>query len=441
MPDKKKLSTEKAVPKSRLSRFSHVARMAGGVAGGMLAEGARQLGNGKLPKVSEMVLTPANARRVAKQLAAMRGAAMKIGQLLSMETDSILPEQLTTILAQLRDNALSMPRAQLVQAMRSSYGEDWQSKFESFDYTPLAAASIGQVHRATTLDKEHIVLKIQYPGVVDSIDSDVDNIAWLLKISNLLPAHMEIDGLLKDAKLQLHDEANYYLEGQHLASFYATLIEDERYVVPWYYDELSTDTILAMEYVEGEAIEKLHGLGADDRDQLMRNLFELMLKELFELRLMQTDPNFANYSYQRDTQQVVLLDFGATRKFKKSFVGSYRQLIQAVIKQNDKELIAAANRLGYKAGVASPQYREFLVKIFNVALEPFQSDQAFNFAESNLSERLAALSEQANGFKEFWQIPPTDILYLHRKLGGMYMLATRMGAQVNCHQLVQRYLC
>jgi predicted unusual protein kinase regulating ubiquinone biosynthesis (AarF/ABC1/UbiB family) len=414
--------------------------MAGGVAGGMLAEGARQIGNGRLPKMGEMVLTPANARRVAKQLSAMRGAAMKIGQLLSMETDSILPEQLTTILAQLRDNALSMPRSQLVQAMQDSYDEDWLSKFKSFDYTPLASASIGQVHRATTLDEEDIVLKIQYPGVVDSIDSDVNNIAWLLKISNLLPAHMEIDGLLEDAKLQLHNEANYFLEGQHLASFYATLVEDERYIVPWYYDELSTDTILAMEYVEGEAIENLHGLSAGERDQLMHNLFELMLKELFELRLMQTDPNFANYSYQRDTQQVVLLDFGATREFNKPFVSNYQQLIQAVIKQNHEDLIGAANRLGYKADAASPEYRKFLVEIFNVALEPFQNDQAFNFAESNLSERLAALSEQANGFKEFWQIPPTDILYLHRKLGGMYMLATRMGAQANCYQLVQRYL-
>jgi len=379
-------------------------------------------------------------RRHALQLAAMRGAAMKVGQLLSMETDTLLPEELATILAQLRDSAFIMPQAQLEQALQDAYGEDWLSWFKDFSTEPLAAASIGQVHRATTLENEDIVLKIQYPGVVESIDSDVDNIAWLLRISNLLPAHMEIDDLLQDAKIQLHEEANYELEGMHLASFYQTLIEDERYLVPWYYDELSTTGILAMEYLEGEPVEKLQGLDTVERNQLMSNLMELMFKELFELRLMQTDPNFANYRYQRDTQQIVLLDFGATRSFKAKFVVDYKRLIRAVIARSDEQIVEAAERLGYKAKSASDEYRRFLVDVFYIALEPFIHDEEFDFANSELSERLSELSDQAYGFKEFWQTPPTDILYLHRKLGGMFLLATRMQAKVNCHQLVSPWI-
>lgn len=440
MTEKKRQPIEKAVPKSRINRFSRVAKMVGGVAGGMLAEGARQISEGKRPKMSDMVLTPGNAKRVAKQLAAMRGAAMKVGQLLSMETDALLPEELTSILAQLRDSALTMPRSQLNQAMVEAYGENWQDRFKHFEYQPLAAASIGQVHQATTLDDEEIVLKIQYPGVVDSIDSDVDNIAWVLRISNLLPAHMEIDELLEDAKKQLHEEADYILEGQHLAAFYQTLVEDERYLIPWYYEQLSTDAVLAMEYLEGEPIEDLQGLSREDRNQLMSNLLELVFKELFELRLMQTDPNFANYRYQRDTGQIVLLDFGATRKFKLQFVMDYKRLIRAVIAQDDEQIVAAADRLGYKASTASDEYRLFLVEVFYIALEPFIRDEDFNFAESALSERLSELSDRAYGFKEFWQTPPTDILYLHRKLGGMFLLATRMRAEVNCHALVQPWI-
>lgn len=440
MPDSKKPVSEKAVPKSRIGRLSKVARMVGGVAGGMLAEGARQLSQGKRPKVGDMILTPGNAKRVAKQLSAMRGAAMKVGQLLSMETDGLLPEELANILAQLRDSAYSMPRAQLEGALTLAYGADWLDRFKHFEYQPLAAASIGQVHRATTHDDEEIVLKIQYPGVVESIDSDVDNIAWLLKISNLLPAHMDIGDLLNDAKIQLHEEANYQLEGQHLASFYQTLIEDERYVIPWYYDELSTDSVLAMEYVKGEPVEELQGLDAQERNQLMRNLFELMFRELFELRLMQTDPNFANYQYQRETQQIVLLDFGATRSFKASFVVDYKRLIRAVIAQDDSLIIDAADRLGYHASSSSDEYRHFLVEVFNIALEPFKHDSVFDFANSGLSERLSELSDRAYDFKEFWQTPPADILYLHRKLGGMFLLATRMQAQVNCQQLVNPWI-
>ena len=116
-------------------------------------------------------MTPANARRVAKQLSAMRGAAMKIGQLLSMESNDLLPKELAVILAQLRDSAFTMPRAQLIEVMEASFGPQWPEQFNDFDFSPLAAASIGQVHRATTLEGDDIVLKIQYPGIKQSIDS------------------------------------------------------------------------------------------------------------------------------------------------------------------------------------------------------------------------------------------------------------------------------
>ena len=436
MADKENKLNQKAVPKSRIGRFSRVARMAGGVAGGMLAEGVRQLADGQRPKLSDMVLTPGNAKRVTKQLSAMRGAAMKVGQLLSMESEGVLPEELSKLLAQLREGALSMPEDQLEQSLNQAYGNDWIKKFKSLNRIPLAAASIGQVHRATTHDDEQIVLKIQYPGVVDSIDSDVDNIAWLLRVSNLLPEHMEIGELLEDAKIQLHEEANYILEGQHLANFYQVLFDDERYVIPWYYDALSTDTVLAMEFVEGEPIESVSNLAQVELNEMMSNLMDLMIKELFEIRLMQTDPNFANYRYLPETGQIVLLDFGATRSFKKKFVVSYKRLIRAVIAQDKQQLIEAADGLGYAASSASEQYQEFLFEIFTLALAPFAQDLEYDFAAYPISESMSDMSDQALGFKEFWQTPPSDILYLHRKLGGMYLLATKLKAKVNCHQLV-----
>jgi len=186
-----------------------MARMAGGVAGGMLAEGTRQLRAGKRLSARDMLLTPGNARRVAEQLATMRGAAMKVGQILSMDTGEFLPRELTDILARLRDDARNMPPAQLQLVMCNTYGSDWETVFYGFDVKPLAAASIGQVHRAISPDGREIVLKVQYPGVADSIDSDVDNIATLLRLSGLLPAGLDIQPLLDDAKRQLHDEADY----------------------------------------------------------------------------------------------------------------------------------------------------------------------------------------------------------------------------------------
>ena len=411
---------EKAVPKSRLSRFGRVARMAAGVASGVVGEGVKQLSQGNRPKVKDLLLTPANARRVAKQLSTMRGAAMKLGQLLSMEASDLLPTELADILAQLRNQAFSMPRAQLQSSLIEAYGDDYLAQFSNFDYNPLAAASIGQVHRATTLDGDEIVLKIQYPGVAQSIDSDVDNIASWLKLSNLLPKHMDISELLADAKKQLHEEADYLREAEYLASFHDMLKDQQAFKIPKPYPELSTDKILAMEYVEGEDIESVDG--HVDVDQLMTHMFDLMFRELFDLKLMQTDANFANYQYQSDDNKIVLLDFGATRSFRVKFTINYKRLLRAVIAKDDQAVLAAADLLGYHATSADQEYQELLVRIFYILLEPFSFDGDYDFSKAQLSERLSSLSDDAYGFKEFWQTPPTDILFFHRKLGGLYLL-------------------
>ena len=131
----------KSIPTSRVGRFARMARMAGGVAGGMVAEGTRQLRAGKRPKARDMLLTPGNARRVAEQLSTMRGAAMKVGQILSMDTGEFLPRELADILARLRSDAKYMPPEQLQRAMTEAYGDDWESLFYGFDLKPIAAAS------------------------------------------------------------------------------------------------------------------------------------------------------------------------------------------------------------------------------------------------------------------------------------------------------------
>jgi predicted unusual protein kinase regulating ubiquinone biosynthesis (AarF/ABC1/UbiB family) len=438
MSSKKK--QEKSIPKTRLGRFGQIARMAGGVAAGMIGEGAKQLGQGKRPKIKDLLLTPSNARKVANQLATMRGAAMKVGQLLSMETSDFLPPELADILAQLRNRAFIMPRAQLIDSLVEAYGEDWQAQFQYFEFEPLAAASIGQVHRATTLDGTDIVLKIQYPGVAKSIDSDVDNIATLFRVTRLLPKHMDITDLLRDAKLQLHEEANYLQEAEYLEAFRSVLADQQEYIIPKHYPELSSQRILAMDFVSGEPIESLGELDPALVDDLMTAMFELTFKELFELRLMQTDANFANYLFQHDTHKIALLDFGASRRFSQRFAIDYKRLLRAVAADDPAAIIAAADKLGYKASEATAEYQAFLVAVFNIALEPFSTPGLYDFKTAQLSDRLSQLSQDGYNFKEFWQTPPTDILYLHRKLGGMFMLATRLEARVNTHALASPYL-
>ena len=178
---------------------------------------------------------------------------------------------------------------------------------------PVAAASIGQVHRATLPDGRRLAIKVQYPGVAESIDSDVDNVTTLLRVSGLLPRGLDIAPLLQEAKRQLAEEADYTREGEQMRAYAARLDRDARYVVPTLEPELTTRHVLAMSFVEGQAIETLEGASQEARDAAMTALVTLVLRELFEFGVMQTDPNFANYRWQADSGALVLLDFGATR--------------------------------------------------------------------------------------------------------------------------------
>ncbi len=435
--DKRK---NRSVPGSRLGRFSRMAKLAGGVAGGMLAEGSRQLAAGKRPRARDMLLTPANARRVTEELSKMRGAAMKFGQILSMDSGDLLPRELTDILARLRDDAHPMPTTQLQQVLEKNYGKDWQELFYGFDFQPIAAASIGQVHRALSAEGKDIVLKIQYPGVANSINSDIDNIATLLRISGLLPDSIDIQPLLDDAKRQLKDEANYLIESRYLQAFTELLGQDKRFVLPQLLADLTTEDVLVMSYVSGEPIEFTAQLPQDERDRVMTVLIELMFRELLELHMAQTDPNFANYRYRPDSGQIVLLDFGATRHLPPELANNYRQLIKAAIAGKQQPLISAAEKLGYLNKEGSEDYKQLILEMLQMALEPIIVDKPYDFAATELPARMAELAESIQQFRQFWQSPPPDTLYIHRKLGGMFLLANRLGARVNLQRIIKQFL-
>jgi predicted unusual protein kinase regulating ubiquinone biosynthesis (AarF/ABC1/UbiB family) len=430
----------KSVPTSRMGRFARVARLAGGVAGGMLAEGARQYRAGNRPRKRDLLLTPANARRVTKQLSEMRGAAMKLGQILSMDNGELLPKELTDILASLRNDATSMPDDQLEAAMVKAYGKGWEKEFRVFDRYPIAAASIGQVHRAVSHDGRELALKIQYPGVGDSIDSDVDNIATVLRISGLLPEEVDMTPLLDDAKRQLRDEANYLKEAKFLKSFYEMLEGDERFVLPELVEELTKRNVLAMTYVAGGPIDAIARRSQEERDRVMTALVELMLTELFDMRLVQTDPNFANYQYRWSSGEIVLLDFGATREFKKRFTSNYRKLAVAAMDGDQDAMAAAAEKVGYSMGDETSRYRELVLELLMLALEPLRHDEAYDFGASTLPARLSELGQNATKYADFWHAPPTDVVYFHRKLAGMFMLAARVESRVNVREIMTRWV-
>ncbi len=439
MSDQKFLGKGVAVPSGRLSRFARFGGLATGVAGGMLLNGARQVAQGKRPSLSELLLTPANAIKVTHQLSQMRGAAMKIGQLMSMDAGELLPPELSDILGSLRAEAQHMPRGQLQAVLNRNWGKGWEDRFESFGFAPIAAASIGQVHRAMTKDGRDLAIKVQYPGVRQSIDSDVNNVASLMKLSGLVPDTIDLAPMLVEAKRQLHQEADYAQEAQYLERFGVLLEGVAEFDVPALHADLTTDSVLAMSYIESVAIEILTTAPQAERDRVVTLLIELLLRELFDYGLMQTDPNFANYRYNAETKQLVLLDFGATRDIPPDASARYRRLMQAGLAGDRATARETMIAIGYFDEQTQPKHQDAVMTMFDMAMAPLCAGGAFDFGNNSV---MAGLRDQGMAIakaRDFWHIPPIETLFLQRKFGGMYLLASKLNARVKVKALMERY--
>jgi predicted unusual protein kinase regulating ubiquinone biosynthesis (AarF/ABC1/UbiB family) len=429
-----------SVPRNRFERLALLGGLAGRVAGGMLAEGMRQVARGNLPSTADLLLTPANARRVSDKLSELRGAAMKVGQLLSMDAGDILPTELAAILARLRADARPMPMSEVVTVMQESFGQGWENHFKRFSFTPMAAASIGQVHAATSQSDRQLALKIQYPGIRQSIDSDVDNVATLLNVSRLVPNGLDLQPLLQEAKCQLHQEADYLLEAAHLRRFAIALEDTPEFMVPGVDEELTRENILAMDFLEGEPIESLTSATQTTRDRVVELLLELLFRELFEFGMIQTDPNFANFLYNPRTRQLGLLDFGATRRYPATVIEAYRGLLDAALRADHVAMSESAQAIGYFREDIHARQRAAVMELFVLATEPARTRGCFDFGASDLAARIRDAGMALSFDQGYWHTPPADAVFLHRKLGGLYLLAARLHARVDVRTILERYL-
>ncbi len=397
------------------------------------------MATGQRSDLSSLLLTPSNVRHLTDGLSHMRGAALKLGQMLSMDTGILLSPQLTGILARLRDDAKHMPPKQLQGVLNVEWGKDWRKRFAQFDVRPFAAASIGQVHRAVALDGRALAIKVQYPGVRASIDSDVDNIAALMRLPGLVPRGMDMAPLLRAAKQQLHDEANYVAEATHLGRFRTLLAGSSAFVVPEVHPDLSTGQVLAMAYMQSQPIDALVDAPQDVRDRAASDLIDLVLRELFTFHVMQTDPNLANYRVEPATGKIVLLDFGAVRSIEAGLSASFRALMNAGLDGTRDQIRSVMLDIGYFGADTAPHHQELIQRMFETAIAPLRQDGPFDFGQSDLLERLRDMGLAIGTDRDLMHVPPAETLFLHRKIGGMYLLAVKLRARVKLRGLVDQY--
>ena len=389
--------------------------------------------------MAQLLLTPANTLRLTDGLSHLRGAALKLGQMLSMDTGLVLSDELTAILGRMRDDARHMPPKQLQTVLNVEWGAGWHKRFARLEVRPFAAASIGQVHLATTHDGRELAIKVQYPGVRASIDSDVDNMAALLRLPGLVPGGMDLAPLMAEAKNQLHAEADYLAEAQHLTRFGALLAGSDTFVLPELHTDLCTPQVLAMTYLDSEPLESLIHAPQAVRDRVAAALFDLVLRELFVFGAMQTDPNLANYRYEPKTGRIVLLDFGAVQPIAHDLVSNFRTLARVALDGAANETRAAMLHIGYFGPDTASHHQKLIMAMFEVAMAPLRQTDPFDFGCSDLLERLRDMGLAIGNDRELAHVPPATTLFLHRKIGGMYLMAARLRARVALRPMVEVY--
>ena len=428
-----------AVPTGRSSRLFHMGGVVAAIAGGVVAGGLRQLASGQRPDLPNLLLTPSNALRLTSGLSHLRGAALKLGQMLSMDTGLVLSPQISQIFASLRDDAKPMPPKQLQTVLNAQWGPGWLKQFRRFDVRPFAAASIGQVHRAQTLDGQDLAIKVQYPGVRDSIDSDVDNIATLMRLPGLVPSGMDLQPLLAEAKRHLHAEADYQAEANHLAQFGSLLAGSDMFLVPDLHPALCTSQVLAMRYVDSAPLDSLSHAPQALRDKVAAALIDLVLREIFVFGAMQTDPNWANYRYCPPSGRIVLLDFGAVQTIAPSLAADFRALAQVALDGEPKATRDAMLRIGYFGPTTAPHHQTLIQSMFDLAMGPLRQSSPFDFGQSDLLEHLRDMGLAIGSDRDLAHVPPAATLFLHRKIGGMYLMAAKLRARVALRPMVETY--
>lgn len=415
----------KKIPTSVFGRGSKILGMAGKLA---MDEASRRMKTweDEKDKFKKRIQT---AQDVVKTLSQLKGASMKLGQLLSLDFGDYLPPEILKVLEQLHQESTFLPFHEIDQILKNELLTKY-SDFKDITSTPIAAASIGQVHKATLNDKD-VVIKVQYPGIAESIPSDLRLLELILKQASFIPWKKDTDikPFLDEVKEVLIKEADYQHElSMHL--LYREKFKGRPYIIPNAYAEYSTEKILTQEYVEGISFSKWLETNPEVgiRQKIADLLMRLYLEEIFELGIVQTDPNPGNFLITPGND-IALLDFGAVKIYDKKFVEGYRKILIASYKRQDEIILSESIKIGFLDERENDEVREIYLRMIDFLAAPFRSEESFDFTDKSFFNKSRDLSWELTR-KCRYTPPPKDLLFLHRKLGGIFIFLKRLNIKI-----------
>ncbi|MBX2986663.1 MAG: AarF/ABC1/UbiB kinase family protein [Bdellovibrionaceae bacterium] len=427
-----------------LSRGLSLARLGIGTGAQLAGRGIAQLWENKDFRDEKWkAFFSEQARRFSREMGELKGSLMKAGQMLSMYGEHFFPPEVNQFLKSLQHESPPVRWPAMRATLVKELGEAKLAELE-IEEDSLASASMGQVHRARIrATGEQIVLKIQYPGVDKAVDSDLRAIRGFLNMMQVFPKDFNADPIFDELREMLQQETDYRLEADLTERYAAELQGDERYVVPRVFRDYSTGKVLALSFEAGVRVDDplVQSLSAGRRHRLAENYLDLYFLEIFRWSLVQTDPHAGNYRVRlrpdgRD--QLVLLDFGATRPYGEKFMGPYRRMIKASVLGDLKKFHRAARDLSFLQENDDPALEKLFEEFCFMIVEPFR-ENGFDWKNTDLPQRTSRkVLEILRGFA--WRTPPREVLFLDRKTGGVFIMMSLLGAKIQGRDLILRYL-
>lgn len=384
----------------------------------------------KRPDLKSALISKKNVTATVDTLKNLRGAAMKFGQLLSLDETVILSPDLAAIFAQLQSSGYSMTPSQLKKVLNHNWGDDWLKHFKYFDVRPFAAASIGQVHKATLKSGEVVAIKVQFPGVKQSIDSDLATLKFIMKTSGMLPENFPLEHYLSQCGDLLKRETNYELEAENINLFSGFLNGSKVMHVPKVYNKLSTDQTLTMSFLEGRELSNIMEFDQSARDEISLNLIELLFNEIFNFKMVQTDPNLANFLLTRGGKSICILDFGACCRVSEDTYRLYKELLSVALSLDlncIKSFLQEKNFIPQETSMAGTK---FLENIISVTINELSKDETFDFQKSKVFQLI--VQENLNLYFDLMpsSVLGSDFIFIQRKIFGLILFFRSIGTKL-----------
>ncbi len=427
------------VPTGAAGRLVRMGLMGAGVLGRNALGGIRKIGAGPARRAEiDRGTHEANALRIFDAMSQMKGAFMKLGQMLSQQAHS-LPEPYVRRLADLQWEAPPMHGTLMRMQFRNEMGRPPEELFRDFEREPFAAASLGQVHRARLGTGEPVAVKIQYPGIDRSIESDFANFKAMLSTIRLSREQFgEVWAALEEVRAHFHREVDYVQEADTIEEFRRLLRDRDDVAIPRVHRDFSARRVLTMEFLEGRHLPGWLRTGTSqaERDHAAARLLDLFFRQALDFALLHADPHPGNYLFM-EGGRIGLLDFGCSKKFDRAFVEEHKKLFR--IPLGDREKLERHYRNFGLVAEDDPRREDkvqALLRMQRVDIAKFHEDRLFDFGDA------AHLREVMAGLRELVRLGLTSsgfVLYVRAKVG-LYNLFHQMGARVNCHKALRKYV-